>query len=185
MLLKWTSSVQHGQVQMYLIFCLAKYLKIPIRYRLPRKVSKIKIKILRPLYLLYLSLQYLRYSPPLQDAAHSRPRPTTRWSMRANLLAFTLRTDQVCWPQASVSITPVLDHDHHLSRQINKFVIASDHFTIFPPKGQRSLPQVLRVPFVHSQLHKNLQANSHNDKQLANKRAGNQIAIYPHSSKIE
>ena len=51
--------------------------------------------------------------------------------MRANLLAFTLRTDQV-------SITPVLDHDHHLSRQINKFVIASDHFTIFPPKGQRA-----------------------------------------------
>ena len=65
MLLKWASSVQHGQVQMYIIFCLAKYLKILIRYRLPRKVSKIKIKILRPLYLLYLSLQYLRYSPPL------------------------------------------------------------------------------------------------------------------------
>ena len=65
MLLKWASSVQHGQVQMYLIFCLSEYLKILIRYRLPRKVSKIKIKILRPLYLLYLSLQYLRYSPTL------------------------------------------------------------------------------------------------------------------------
>ena len=51
---------------MYLIFCLSEYLKILIRYRLPRKVSKIKIKILRPLYLLYLSLQYLRYSPPLR-----------------------------------------------------------------------------------------------------------------------
>ena len=63
MLLKWASSVQHGQVQMYLIFCLSEYLKILIRYRLPRKVSKIKIKILRPLYLLYLLLQYLRYSP--------------------------------------------------------------------------------------------------------------------------
>ena len=67
MLLKWASSVQHGQVQMYLIFCLSEYLKILIRYRLPRKVSKIKIKILRPLYLLYLSLQYLRYSPPLRQ----------------------------------------------------------------------------------------------------------------------
>ena len=64
---KWASSVQHGQVQMYLIFCLSEYLKILIRYRLPRKVSKIKIKILRPLYLLYLSLQYLRYSPTLSE----------------------------------------------------------------------------------------------------------------------
>ena len=41
-----------------------KYLKIPRRYWFPRRLSKIRIKILRPLYLLYLSLQYLRYSQP-------------------------------------------------------------------------------------------------------------------------
>ena len=52
-------------MQKYLIFCYAKYLKIPLRYWLSEIVSKIKIKILRPLYLLYLSLLYLRYSPPL------------------------------------------------------------------------------------------------------------------------
>ena len=44
MLFKWASYVQHGQVQKYLIFCLAENLKIPIRYRLPRIVSKIKIR---------------------------------------------------------------------------------------------------------------------------------------------
>ena len=55
-------------MQKYLIFCYAKYLKIPLRYWLSEIVSKIKIKILRPLYLLYLLLLYLRYSPPLDVA---------------------------------------------------------------------------------------------------------------------
>ena len=49
------------------IFCLAKYLKIPLRYYFLEIASKIKIKILTPLYLLYLSLLYLRYSPTLED----------------------------------------------------------------------------------------------------------------------
>jgi len=55
----------NGVLQKYLIFCLAKYLKIPRRYCFLELVSKIKIKILTPLYLLYLSLLYLRYSPTL------------------------------------------------------------------------------------------------------------------------
>ena len=59
------TQVYHGAMQKYLIFDLAKYLKIPIRYCFLEIVSKIKIKILRPLYLLYLSLLYLRYSPTL------------------------------------------------------------------------------------------------------------------------
>ena len=60
------TQVYHGAMQKYLIFDLAKYLKIPIRYCFLEIVSKIKIKILRPLYLLYLSLLYLRYSPTLK-----------------------------------------------------------------------------------------------------------------------
>ena len=56
------------ETQKYLIFYMAKYLKILRRYWLLRKLSKIKIKILRPLYLLYLSLQYIRYSPTLPQS---------------------------------------------------------------------------------------------------------------------
>ena len=58
------------EMQKYLIFYMAKYLKIPLRYWLPRKLSKIKIQ--RPLYLLYLSLQYLRYYPTLVAEKSSR-----------------------------------------------------------------------------------------------------------------